>query len=898
MAKQLNMLTAGQVITTALHTEMQQSYLEYAMSVIVGRALPDVRDGLKPVHRRILYAMHELGLTPDRPYRKCARVVGDVLGKYHPHGDQAVYDALVRMVQEFSSRYPLLAGHGNFGSVDDDPPAAMRYTETRLAPIGNEAILSDIGESTVNFTGNFDNSQQEPTVLPAELPFLLLNGSSGIAVGMATNIPPHNLGEVVDGLIALIDNPNLPDEKLWELIPGPDFPTGGEIIDRQGIRDAYLTGRGSIPVRGVAQIEEIQPGRGRHRRPVIIVTELPYQVNKAGWIEKVAELVTHGKLEGIADIRDESDRDGIRVVIELKRESNPQKLLAALYKQTALQSNFGAILLALYHGQPRQMPLREVLQHFLDFREETLTRRHQHEFDKAETRCHVLEGLLVALDRLDDVIEILRHAPDGSTAKLALQEELELSDRQADAILAMPMRRLTGMEQTNLRDEYEQLSARMAELENLLHDRRELLKVLKKDLRAQKKKFGDARRTKILSAPSPLPVMSQPLSEAPASITKAPKPAKSAKPTGVRPRVAESVSSQAEQTVTGSTQETLNLTPSPGQPLRLEAWVEDDEDVIVEVTHRGYVRRLPVKTFQTKRSSNGRDQNNHLEAIEDFPVRIYQGTIGQTLVALTRQGKAYPVPLRSIPPAAKTAKGLPLVSLLPPAVQTDPDAIADVFLMPEHPTNMDLLLVSQQGRVKRLALSDFADLTNRGLTALKLKDDDQIAYVTLTRSGEHLILATSNGRLVHWVVGEDQVPIASRSAQGQPLLRLGKKERLVGIAALPSSGEVLLLTEKGYTKRMLVNQIKRCNVGDLGIQGFLFTTKADTLAGLVAVQADQAVKVMTSQGQMACLGLDSVPVEDREGKGDRILKLSNDEKVLVVIAIKFPSAEGLLSEED
>ncbi|HAX77650.1 MAG TPA: DNA topoisomerase IV, partial [Cyanobacteria bacterium UBA11372] len=420
MAKQLNLLS-GQVITTALHTEMQRSYLEYAMSVIVGRALPDVRDGLKPVHRRILYAMHELGLTPDRPYRKCARVVGDVLGKYHPHGDQAVYDALVRMVQDFSCRYPLLGGHGNFGSVDDDPPAAMRYTETRLAAISHEAMLSEIGEATVDFISNFDNSQQEPSVLPAQLPFLLLNGCAGIAVGMATNVPPHNLGELIDGLIALIDNPELPFEKLLELIPGPDFPTGGEIVGTEGIREAYSTGKGSITVRGVVKIEEIQGSRGRHKRQAIVVTELPFQVNKAGWIEKVAELVNQGRVEGIADLRDESDRDGMRVVIELKREVNPQDVLEQLYKQTALSSNFGTIILALVDGQPRQLSLQQVLQEFLSFREQTLTRQYTHELEQTQRRRHLVEALLTALSQLDAVIDILRNAPDGSTAKLTLQ---------------------------------------------------------------------------------------------------------------------------------------------------------------------------------------------------------------------------------------------------------------------------------------------------------------------------------------------------------------------------------------------------------------------------------------------------------------------------------------------
>ncbi|MEY3221319.1 MAG: hypothetical protein RLZZ203_175, partial [Cyanobacteriota bacterium] len=491
MAKQLNLLSKGQVITTALHTEMQRSYLEYAMSVIVGRALPDVRDGLKPVHRRILYAMHELGLTPDRPYRKCARVVGDVLGKYHPHGDQSVYDALVRLVQDFSSRYPLLGGHGNFGSVDNDPPAAMRYTETRLAPVGHEGMLAEIAEETVEFTGNFDNSQQEPTVLPAQLPFLLLNGCAGIAVGMATNVPPHNLGEIVDGLIALIDNPELSDEKLFQLIPGPDFPTGGEIVDYGGIKEAYTTGKGSIILRGIVTVEEIPATKGTKRRTALIVTELPFQVNKAGWIEKIADLVNQGRLHGISDIRDESDREGMRVVIELKRDTNPQELLAALYHQTALQTTFGAILLALVDGQPRQLSLRQLLEEFLKFREHTLNRRYSYELDKAENRVNTLTGLLKALANLDDVIAILRQAPDGSTAKMTLSSRLDLNDVQADAILSMPLRRLTSLEQQNLQKEFDELNQQISLLRTLLEDRRELLKALKKDLRTLKRKYSD-----------------------------------------------------------------------------------------------------------------------------------------------------------------------------------------------------------------------------------------------------------------------------------------------------------------------------------------------------------------------------------------------------------------------
>ncbi|MEO0852538.1 MAG: DNA gyrase subunit A, partial [Cyanobacteria bacterium J06648_11] len=434
----------GRVVPVELQDEMQRSYLEYAMSVIVGRALPDVRDGLKPVHRRILYAMHELGLTPDRPFRKCARVVGDVLGKYHPHGDQAVYDALVRMVQDFSSRFPLIEGHGNFGSVDADPAAAMRYTESRLAAVGNDCLLEHVGEAIVEFSPNFDGSQLEPNVLPARLPMLLLNGSDGIAVGMATKIPPHNLGEVVDALLLSVDRPDVPLETLLKKLPGPDFPTGGEIVNANELAEVYRKGRGAIALRGVATFEEIHPGKGKHRRTAIVITEFPYQVNKAAWMAKVADLVNQGRLSGISDLRDESDRDGIRMVVELKKDARPEIVLNLLYKHTTLQTNFGAILLALRDGEPHQFSLKELLQEFLDFRIETLTRIFNQQLDRDRDRLEELEAMLMALEHLDETIDCLRNAPDGSTAKIQLQDLLDCSPNQADTILAMPFRRITG----------------------------------------------------------------------------------------------------------------------------------------------------------------------------------------------------------------------------------------------------------------------------------------------------------------------------------------------------------------------------------------------------------------------------------------------------------------------
>ncbi len=858
MAKQLNMLPAGQIIATALHTEMQQSYLEYAMSVIVGRALPDVRDGLKPVHRRILYAMHELGLTPDRPYRKCARVVGDVLGKYHPHGDQSVYDALVRLVQDFSSRYPLLAGHGNFGSVDNDPPAAMRYTETRLAAVGNEALLAEISDGTVEFTGNFDNSQQEPTVLPAQLPILLLNGSSGIAVGMATNIPPHNLNEVVDGLIALIDNPALADEKLLELIPGPDFPTGGEIVGTDGIREAYLTGRGSIIMRGVAGIEEINVGRGKHRRQAIIVTELPYQLNKSAWIEKVAELVTLGKLDGISDIRDESDRDGIRVVIELKRDINPNKIINALFKQTALQSNFGTIMLALDDSRPRQMTLRQLLDEFLEFREITLTRRYQNELNKAEARTHVLEALVAALENLDEIIAILRGAPDGTTAKVQFQERFNFSDRQSDAILSMPLRRLTGMERQNLQTEYDEIMTRIRELQRLLGDRHELLKSLKKDLRHLKKQYGDVRRTRIVTAPVT------------ATAGVSPVPTAGAAERGKRAKSATAVEPVG----------TVEAAPD------LFDFEEEAQDVVVELTQRGYVRRLTPKVHQRQQSKKQNEPTSQaLEEKEDLTTQTEFATTQQTLVVFLRNGKAYPVNVRDIPqPAGRNTRGAPLVTLLPAAAQAEPGSVVGSLLLTEEMDfdNTFLLVVTQQGRVKRLPLADLQEITTRGLMLQKLKDDDQLAFVRLVEMGDQVALATSTGRLLRLEVSDDTLPILSRTAQGAIAMRLRKQDVLVGCTVLGTADGFLLVSSEGYVKRMLIKSLRLSVPGELGTQIALSVKKTDAMARMVPAFPGTEVAVVTSTNRIAQLAIDTVAIVNRDDKGKALFKLNANETITTV----------------
>jgi DNA gyrase subunit A len=795
MAKQLNLLASGKVVETALHTEMEQSYLEYAMSVIVGRALPDVRDGLKPVHRRILYAMHELGLTPDRPYRKCARVVGDVLGKYHPHGDQSVYDALVRLVQSFSTRYPLLDGHGNFGSVDNDPPAAMRYTETRLAGVANQTLLEEIGESTVDFIGNFDNSQQEPTVLPAQLPILLLNGCSGIAVGMATNIPPHNLGEVVDALIALIDKPTLEVQELQAYIPGPDFPTGGEIIGTEGITEAYATGRGSITVRGITQFEESQAGKGKHRRTAIIVTELPFQVNKAGLIEKTAALVNTEKIQGIADLRDESDRDGMRIVIELKRDVSPEQVLEQLYRQTALQSNFGVITLAIVNGQPRQLPLKELLQEFLQFREDTLIRRYQHDLSQAQSRIEIVEGLLRALENLDALIEILRNAPDGTSAKQGLQERFGLDDRQSDAILGMPMRRLTGLEQQNLRGEFEELTQQIQQLNQRLSDRKERLKILKQDLRTLKRKYGDPRRTRIETA---APEKLVPL-----------------------------------------------LPPAENEPVQ------------VELSQKGYIRWVKNTGRARKNSLETSDQLQ--DSSQDLP--IYTGTalLGEQLLAFTTSGKAYAVNLSDIPGSSGRDRGTPLVTLVSESAQTE--AVIAQFLPSDYATAERFLFLTRQGRFKWLATTEFTDLSARGLSALKLKDDDQLQFV---------VPATA----------DMEVPEMGRPALGNQVLRLMRQEILVGLVAASEPSEILLLSRQGYAKRLPLASARLGHPGGLGTPLVQFAKKTDALIALMPIQPDRDVCVTTDQNRVALSAAQGLPIATKEGAGTLWIKPNAGEQLV------------------
>jgi DNA gyrase subunit A len=879
MAKQLDFLASGQIIPTALHQEMERSYLEYAMSVIVGRALPDVRDGLKPVHRRILYAMHELGLTPDRPFRKCARVVGDVLGKYHPHGDQSVYEALVRMVQDFSSRYPLLSGHGNFGSIDNDPPAAMRYTETRLAGIGDQAVLGGISEAIVNFNSNFDNSQQEPVVLPAQLPILILNGCSGIAVGMATNIPPHNLGEVVEGLIALIDNPDLSEEKLVEIIPGPDFPTGGEILDDTGIREAYRTGRGIIPVRGVAKTETIIiEGKRRRERTAIVVTELPFQVNKAAWIEKIAELVNLGKLEGIADIRDESNREGIRVVIELKRESQPQQVLAALYQQTALQTNFGAIILALVDNQPRQLSLKQVLQEFLRFRETTLTRQYGDELQQASDRLHLVEGLLLALQNIDRVVDILKNAPDGTTAKYRFQAELGISDAQADSILAMPLRRLTGLERQKLETEATELQTKIQQLETLLHNRQEFLKSLKKELRSLKKKFADSRRTKIRTGKSGAGssqkgagTKEQSAGKKQDSVVKKQEsvPMKNFSP----PQMKE---------VSFPTPHTPHPTPS------FEGEVKKQENKVKKKSESENAPSLSLFTPQEPPENailllDAEDKISWTTPEERAPDRgliIYQQAIEkrENFLVILDNAKAYPIATREVPP--KDNQPVLIDRLLTKTAQQDSEAVLNQFFLTEPQKNQELLLLSQQGRIKRLPIDELEGVGSRGLSLMKLKEDDRLYGAIFTHEGLDLAIATSSGRVLRYPVREELLPMMSKSAQGLAILRLRYGENLAGCVSLPHRENLLLISGLGYGKRLAIENLRLSQLGDLGSPALQFVNKQDSLAAMVAAREGSIVLLSTNQNRKLPLEVETVTVTGKDGTGSQLVKLNPAEKII------------------
>ncbi|WP_320675858.1 DNA topoisomerase (ATP-hydrolyzing) [Prochlorococcus sp. MIT 1300] len=776
----------------SLHQEMQRSYLEYAMSVIVGRALPDARDGLKPVQRRILFAMHELGLTPDRPYRKCARVVGDVLGKYHPHGDQAVYDALVRLVQDFASRYPVLDGHGNFGSVDDDPPAAMRYTETRLAPIAHEALLDEIGENTVDFNPNFDGSQQEPSVLPAQLPFLLLNGCSGIAVGMATSIPPHNLNELVNGLIALIQKPELSDEKLAEIIPGPDFPTGGEVLKGSGLRETYLRGKGSIPMRGLAHIEEVQPGKGRHKRRAVVVTELPYQLSKAGWIEKLADQVNEGKIGGIADIRDESDRDGMRILVELRRDVDADKVLKDLHRKTSLQSNFGAIMLALVNGQPKQLSLKLLLQTFVEYRELTVVRRIQFSLTKTEERLKVVNGLIKALNNLKEVINLIQDAPEVGAARAKLIVHLEITEKQADAILAMPLRRLTGLEQKTLREESKNLDLKRKELKSLLDNRDQLLKKIIEELKALKKKFGNPRKTRLIEGGDEL--------------------------------LAEKTASQRPNTELQRQQafEALNK----------------DGKIIIQADRQ--VKIVSPQTLGRLHLDQESSLNNEISPAEI----ILSIESKPRLLAVTENGRVALIRWEFAGQQPGT-----IDKFLPGGLEGE--KIVKILSLPLD-QKLTLGLLSSDGRFKRLPLDEILEMSGRASTVLKLKKGILLKSAIICYPKSEIIIVSDIGRMLKLSVNDKNLPIMGKLAQGPTTMRLLPNENIAGAVAYQNQEHktLFIASENGLLAKLDISHIRsttRGSLGDIGIEIKEKTSQFDKIIDVA--DGETLISLTTSAGR-------------------------------------------------
>ena len=798
-------MTRERLNSISLHKEMQRSYLEYAMSVIVGRALPDARDGLKPVQRRILFAMHELGLTPDRPFKKCARVVGDVLGKYHPHGDQAVYDALVRLVQDFNCKYPILDGHGNFGSIDDDPPAAMRYTETRLAEIANEGVLKEIDKETVDFSSNFDGSQQEPNVLPAQLPFLILNGCTGIAVGMATSIPPHNLNEVVNGLLELIKNRDLEEEKLLKFIPGPDFPTGGEILLTTGVKDTYLKGKGSIPMRGITHIEEVNPGKGKHKRTGIVITELPYQTSKSGWIEKLAELVNDGKISGVADIRDESDRDGMRILIEIRRDSDPEKVLKDLYRRTSLQCNYGATLLALVNGQPIQLSLKNLLINFLDFREETIIKRTNYSLRKIIIRLELIEGLIKALKNLKEVIAMIEGAKDVNEARENLIRKLDLNIKQADGVLAMPLRKLTGLEKNSLYSELDELKVSKKNLELILKERNELLKIMSTEFKDLKKRFGSKRKTKLVSDGDAL------LAERNANIR-------------------------------------------PNKELqKLQALESLPKDGLITIQANNQIKILSPKVINKLKKNE-----NIIPGKEIIPTKLLLNVKDNPkILAITEQGK---IGLLQWEFAGQKPGNIN--RLLPSGLENE--KILTLISITKE-TKESLGLLTSDGRFKRLQLQEMIDISNRATTILKLKENVVLKSAVICNENNELIVITNIGRILRIKIDEENLPIMGKLAQGPLILNLFPTEFIVcGISEDKEIDKhLILITDNGKLLKVEHNLLRFSKKGCMGyIDKNLFKNKKAHPNIIKAVYSKNNLIISTNKGNYAQIS--SLTLKDLE----------------------------------
>jgi DNA gyrase subunit A len=793
----------GQVQSIRIEDEIKQSYLDYAMSVIIGRAIPDVRDGLKPVHRRILYAMEELGNVYNKPYKKSARIVGDVIGKFHPHGDVAVYDALVRMAQDFSMRYPLVDGQGNFGSVDGDPPAAMRYTEVRLNRLAHE-FLADLDKETVDFAPNYDSSLTEPSVLPTLVPNLLINGASGIAVGMASNIPPHNLSEVVDGLIAIIDNPQLDLTDLMTLIPGPDFPTAGFIYGAIGIREAYSTGKGIIKVRARVEIEDLDGDRQR-----IVIRELPFQVNKARLLERIAELVKLKKIEGIRDIRDESDRQGMQVVIDLKRDEHAEVVLNNLYKHTQMETTFGINMLAVVHNRPEVLALRELLDHFLEHRRTVVLRRTGFQLRQAEDRAHILEGLKIALENLDAVIELIKRAPNPKEAKARLMSQYELSDKQAQAILDMRLQRLTGLERERILEEYRDILAQIEQLRQILGDDSLLMSVVRQELLELKDKYGDSRRTEIVQV--------------------------------VR-------------------------------EMELADYITE-EDMVVTVSHAGYIKRSPVQLYRSQRRG-GKGRTGTRPRQEDFVELLFVASTHDYLLFFTNLGRIHWLKVYRLPEASPLAKGKAVVNLVQ---LQEGERVATILPVREFETNMYVVMATRKGVVKKTDLMAFGKPRAGGIIAVRIDEDDELINVRLTDGSQQLLFTTQAGKSLR--TREDEIRPMGRVARGVKGMDVDGSS-LVGMEVVSEEATILTVSENGFGKRTKTSEYPLRRRGGKGVLSMRTTKRNGPVVGFLQVDDNDEIMLITDTGRIIRMEVSEISVIGRVTQGVRLIDIEPGERVV------------------
>lgn len=808
----------GRITDVNLTSQMRNSFLDYAMSVIVSRALPDVRDGLKPVQRRILYGMNELGVTPDKPYKKSARIVGDVMGKFHPHGDSSIYEGLVRMAQDFSYRYMLVDGHGNFGSVDGDGAAAMRYTEAKMSKIAVE-MLRDINKDTVDFQDNYDGTEKEPAVLPARFPNLLVNGASGIAVGMATNIPTHNLGEVISAIHMLMNNPDVTVAELMKALPGPDFPTGGVVMGKAGIRQAYESGQGSIIVRAKVEIEEQKNGKQR-----IVVHEIPYMVNKAKLIERIANLAREKEIDGITDVNDETDREGMRIVIDVRRDASAEVILNNLYKMTLMQTTYNFNMLAIVKGAPKILSLKEILQYYLEHQEEVVRRRTEFDLKKAQNRAHIVAGLRIALDHIDAIINIIRSSETSELAKQRLMDDYSLSDRQAQAILDLRLVRLTGLEREKIEDEYQKLVAAIADYKDILAHQERINQIIYDELMEIQNKFGDERRTEL--------------------------------------QVGDISNIEDEDLI-------------------------EEEDIIVTLTHNGYVKRLPVDEFKAQ-NRGGRGVKGMGVHSDDFIEHLVASSTHDLLLFFTNTGKVFAMKGYEIPEYGRAAQGIPIINLLDVDGKEKLTAVINVAQR-EDDLQKDLFFVTRQGTVKRTPVTEFKNIRSNGLKAINLHEGDELINVAIVDDDQNMILGTHLGYAATFKVSA--VRSMGRSAAGVRGARLRDGDYLIGAAPLNEDDQVLVISEKGYGKKTPVSEYPIKGRGGLGIKTVNVTEKNGPLAGLTTVQGDEDLMVVTDKGVIIRFGVESVSQTGRSAIGVHLIKMDADSVVATMTKVEKETAE-------